>query len=118
MFADFAMLSADAVVALDFELLSVAPACRRDVCQVVAYPQKLAAHALAVDDPWDEPCVEDVDAGVCWLDLLPPPHPAAIAATSAKTETIWAVRAITVDTAGMSVPSILPRRAAALIRKG
>jgi hypothetical protein len=97
MFADFAMLTADAVVALEFEVLIVAPACRRDVCQVFAYPQKLAAHAVAVDDPCEELCGEDVGAGVCWLDLLPPPQPAAIAATSAKTQTIWGIRALILD---------------------
>src|SRR5512133_925394 len=103
------MLSADAVVALDFEVLSVAFACRRDVCQAFAYPQKLAAHASALEDPCEEaPCVEDVDAGVCWLDLLPPPHPAAIAAIRAKAKTICAIRAVTVDTDRRSVPSIVP----------
>jgi hypothetical protein len=59
------MLSADAVVALELEVLSCVPACRKDVCQVFAYPQKLAAHAFALDDPCEELDGEDVDAGVC-----------------------------------------------------
>jgi hypothetical protein len=81
------VFTADAVAVLEFVALSVAPAFRRDVCQVFAYPQKLAAHAVALDDPCEELCCDDVDAGVDWLDFLPP-HPAAIAATSAKTQTI------------------------------
>jgi hypothetical protein len=97
MFADFAMLTADAVAALEFDVLSVVPACRREVCQVFAYPQKLAAHADALDELWEEPCGEDVGAGVSWLDLLPPPQPAAIAATSAEKQTIWRIRTLTLD---------------------
>jgi hypothetical protein len=109
------MLSADVVVALDFEVLSVAPACRNDVCQVFAYPQKLAAHAVALDDSEEELC--DEDAGVSSLDL-PPPQPAAVAANSARTQTIWGIRAVTVETDGRSPSSIRAREPSALTRKG
>jgi len=110
------MLTADVVVALDFEVLSVAPACRRDVCQVFAYPQKLAAHAVALDDPEEELCGED--AGVSSADSPPPPQPAAVAANSAKMQTIWGIRALTAETDGRSPSSIRARRPSALTRKG
>jgi hypothetical protein len=109
------VFTADAVAVLEFVVLSVAPAFRRDVCQVFAYPQKLAAHAVALDDPCEELCC-DVDGGVAWLDF-PPPHPAEIGATSAKTQTIWGIRALTVDTDGRSPPSIRPRATTVLTRK-
>jgi hypothetical protein len=48
------VLTADAEVALDCEVLSVARACCSEVCRVFAYPQKLAAHAVALEDPWEE----------------------------------------------------------------
>jgi hypothetical protein len=101
MFADFAVLMADVDVAPDCEALSVVRAFRSEVSHVFAYPQKLAAHALALDDPWEELGPVDCEAAAGSLDL-PPPHPAANAATSAKAKRICAIRAVTVKTGGVA----------------
>jgi hypothetical protein len=63
MFADFALFRAAAVVVLELDVFNVARAFCREVFHVCAYPQKLAAHADALEDPPEELCVEAVDAG-------------------------------------------------------